>query len=65
MYWYITCPVTQQPTCTGMRMDAASWARSEITNATVRCTQCGQQHAWTKDQAWPSAQVPPARTQAA
>ena len=48
----IRCPETGEALYTGIEMDETSFRR--LPNVTTRsdCAICGQQHMWTKTQAW-------------
>lgn len=57
----IRCPNTGKPLATGIGMDPGSFASSTLLNNTVGpCPHCGQNHTWSKKDAWLEGAQPPA-----
>jgi hypothetical protein len=48
----ISCPSTGHPVPTGIGADKMSFESSSFTGNSVTCVACGQQHTWSKDDAW-------------
>lgn len=49
----INCPKTGKPLGTGIAMDAESLATSVLENNTCGpCPHCGEDHVWSKPDAW-------------
>jgi endogenous inhibitor of DNA gyrase (YacG/DUF329 family) len=49
----ITCPTTGQEVDTGIAMDHRSFVSDLLTYNTLgSCPRCGQNHTWSKEDAW-------------
>ena len=48
----IKCPTTGKVIKTGIRISKEAFDSSEMTNNTVGCPECGQNHKWDKKDAW-------------
>jgi len=51
------CPVTGREMSLGISVNADTFEKAEFDYRTIRCSKCGQQHEWTKDDVY--LQVPP------
>jgi len=48
----IVCPETRQEVYTGIETDEASFERLPDVPSRTRCSACGREHVWTRDDAW-------------
>jgi hypothetical protein len=48
----IRCAESGEGVPAGMGIDAASLKTSDLSETTVRCPHCGQEHAWSAKDAW-------------
>jgi hypothetical protein len=48
----ITCPQTGRSVSTGIEIDPATFATLPHIPAQMRCSACGGDHVWSKEQAW-------------
>jgi hypothetical protein len=48
----IRCAESGEGVPAGMRIDAASFTTSNLSQQTVRCPHCGQEHTWSAKDAW-------------
>ena len=51
----IVCPETRREIYTGIETDEASFAKLPDVLSRTQCPLCGQEHAWTRQNAWLSA----------
>jgi hypothetical protein len=48
----IRCAESGEGVPAGVRIDAATFKTSNLGDQTVRCPHCGQEHTWSKKDAW-------------
>ncbi len=48
----IECPVTGQPSATGLKMDPTDFSLNAPAQNCHVCRHCGQKHTWKKEDAW-------------
>jgi len=48
----IACPETRREIYTGIEMDEASFAKLPDVLSRTQCSVCGQEHVWTRQDAW-------------
>jgi endogenous inhibitor of DNA gyrase (YacG/DUF329 family) len=49
----IECPVAKKPVATGWDLDWAGLEAAEMGEQILKkCPECGQEHRWTKNEAW-------------
>jgi uncharacterized Zn finger protein len=48
----IRCAESGEAVPAGMRLDAASFQTSDLSEQTVRCPHCGHVHTWSAKDAW-------------
>jgi hypothetical protein len=51
----IVCPETRREIYTGIETDEASFARLPDVLSRTQCPVCGEEHVWTKKNAWLSS----------
>jgi len=51
------CPVTGQEISLGISVDADTFEKADFEYRTFKCSKCGHQHKWTKEEVY--LQVPP------
>ena len=49
---FISCPRTGEPVYTGLNFDWFSLDSIELIKASIHCRECGEDHAWTKTDAF-------------
>jgi uncharacterized Zn finger protein len=48
----IRCAESGEAVPAGMRIDAGSFKTSNLSDQTIRCPHCGQEHTWSTKDAW-------------
>jgi hypothetical protein len=48
----IRCAESGESVPAGVSIDAATFKTSTLSDQTVRCPHCGQEHTWSKKDAW-------------